>query len=116
MESDELGGVLAAVADDAVGILRDYTGRGASTVRALMRDDVLVILMEDYMTKAERTLAAAGYKDKVLDARHAFQESMRDPLTAAVERELGRKVIAFMSANHVDPDLIAELFVLQPAD
>jgi uncharacterized protein YbcI len=116
MESDEIGRALAAVADNAVGVLREYTGRGASTVRAFLRDDVLVILMEDFMTKAERTLVEAGYKDKVLDGRHAFQETMRDPLTASVERELGRKVVAFMSANHVDPDLIAELFVLQPAD
>jgi hypothetical protein len=33
---------------------------------------------------------------------------------AAVEDLTGRTVIAFMSANHIDPDLAAEPFVLAP--
>jgi uncharacterized protein YbcI len=109
-------GPIAEIADAAVGILRDYTGRGAETVRASFRDDILVILMGEFMTKAEHTLVASGYKDVVLNARHAFQETMRDALIEVVERELGRKVTAFMSANHIEPDLIAELFVLEPRE
>jgi hypothetical protein len=27
-----------------------------------------------------------------------------------------RKVIAFMSSNHIDPDLAVEVFVLEPQD
>jgi hypothetical protein len=34
---------------------------------------------------------------------------------ASVEELTGRTVTAFMSANHIDPDLAAELFVLEPA-
>jgi hypothetical protein len=30
----------------------------------------------------------------------------------AVERITGRKVLAFISGNHVDPDIAAELFIL----
>lgn len=33
-----------------------------------------------------------------------------------IEELLGRRVIGFMSDNHLDPDLAAELFVLEPAD
>jgi hypothetical protein len=33
---------------------------------------------------------------------------------AVVEDLTGRTVIAFMSANHIDPDLAAETFVLAP--
>ena len=40
---------------------------------------------------------------------------MREDLIAIVERHLGRKVIAFMSQNHIDPDLAVEVFVLEPA-
>ena len=64
------------------------------------------------MTKAERNLATHGKEDFVLQMRHAFQETMSEELTAAVEALTGRKVVAFMSANHVDPDLAAEVFVL----
>jgi hypothetical protein len=41
---------------------------------------------------------------------------MRDDLVAVVERQLERKVIAFMSQNHVDPDLAVEVCVLEPAE
>jgi len=39
---------------------------------------------------------------------------MREDLTADIEQLTGRKVIAFMSTNHIDPDLAAELFILEP--
>jgi uncharacterized protein YbcI len=43
--------------------------------------------------------------------------STRPP--ARVSREIeeltGRKVIGFMSDNHVDPDLAVEVFVLEPS-
>ena len=40
---------------------------------------------------------------------------MRSDLVAAVERLTERKVIAFMSDNHIDPDVGTETFLLQPA-
>jgi hypothetical protein len=39
---------------------------------------------------------------------------MREDLIAIVERHMERKVIAFMSQNHIDPDLAVEVFVLEP--
>jgi len=36
------------------------------------------------------------------------------PVASAVEDATGRKVIAFMSQNHIDPDMAAEIFVLEP--
>jgi hypothetical protein len=42
------------------------------------------------------------------------QEAMRDDLVTIIEAETGRKVIAFMSANHIDPDMALESFVLEP--
>ena len=52
----------------------------------------------------------------MLQLRYDFQLAMRDDLTALVERQLKRKVIAFMSQNHIDPDLAVEIFVLEPAE
>ena len=40
--------------------------------------------------------------------------TMRDDLVAIVERRLGRTVLAFMSQNHIDPDLAVEVFILEP--
>ena len=39
---------------------------------------------------------------------------MRERFVAAVEEIVGRKVIAFMSQVHFDPDMAAEIFVLEP--
>jgi uncharacterized protein YbcI len=73
----------------------------------------VLCVLEDTMTKAERTLASAGKEDSVLRVRHELQNAMRNDLTAAVEEFTHRKVVAFLSANHVEPDLSAELFVLE---
>ncbi len=39
---------------------------------------------------------------------------MRNDLVTVVEDALDRKVIAFMSTNHIDPDMAVEVFVLEP--
>ena len=103
-----------AVANAVVGLTREYTGRGATKARAVVSEDAVMVLMADLLTKAERKLVDAGKHEKVLDLRHAFQETMRADLTAAIEMILERKVIAFMSGNHIDPDMAVEVFVLGP--
>jgi hypothetical protein len=39
---------------------------------------------------------------------------MEDKFVAAVEEVMGRKVIAFLSQVHFDPDISQETFVLEP--
>ena len=48
--------------------------------------------------------------------RRSFQQAMEAQFTAVVEAALGRKVIAYMSQIHQDPDLAVEMFVLEPAE
>ena len=79
-----------------------------------MDRDVITVVLQETMTKAERTLVKKGQGSAVIDMRHLFQHAMRDDLVAAVERLTERKVIAFMSDNHIDPDMAAEVFVLEP--
>jgi uncharacterized protein YbcI len=79
----------------------------------LINDDVVTVLLADTLTRGERKLVDAGRSDQVLQVRHYYQLAMRDELIAAVERQLARTVIAFMSQNHVDPDLAVEVFVLE---
>jgi uncharacterized protein YbcI len=40
---------------------------------------------------------------------------MREALVAHIEELTGRKVVAFMSDNHIEPDMAVEIFVLEPA-
>jgi uncharacterized protein YbcI len=52
----------------------------------------------------------------VLTMRKGFQGTMRHDLIDGTEQILGRRVVAFMSDNHIDPDIAVEVFVLAPAD
>jgi uncharacterized protein YbcI len=95
-----------------VGFLRDYTGRGPMKARTSIRDNVVVVMLEQTLTKGEQVLVKKGRTEQVLALRREYQEAMRDESSAKVAELTGRSVIAFMSANHVDPDLAAEIYVL----
>ena len=105
-----------AISNGAVRILREYTGRGPTKARTIISRDTVLILFAETLTKGERKLAEVGEGDTVLQMRHRFQQAMRDDITAMVETHLEREVIAFMSANHLDPDMAAEIFVLKPQE
>jgi uncharacterized protein YbcI len=103
------------ISTSTVRLLHEYTGRGPTKAKTVINDDVVTVLLADTLTTGERTLVDNGRSDRVLQLRHDYQLTMRDDLIGIVERQLERKVIAFMSQNHIDPDLAVEVFVLEPA-
>ena len=110
------GELSAAISNAVVQCTREYTGRGPTKARTTIGHDMIVTRMEDTLTKGERSLADSGKADMVTDIRRCFQITMRDDLVSRVEALTGRKVIAFMSDNHVDPDVGVEIFILNPSD
>jgi uncharacterized protein YbcI len=102
----------AALARTVVQLHKQYFGRGPTVAQAFYRNNVIVVLMRDVMTRAERNLASSGQRDAVLDMRRKLQRTMREELVALVERLTGCKVTALMSDNHIDPDMASEVFVL----
>jgi uncharacterized protein YbcI len=79
------------------------------------RREWIFVTLSETLTKGERKLATTGRSQFVRDARRAFQDAMRDEMVADVERLTGRSVIAFLSDNHIDPDVAIECFQLAPA-
>jgi uncharacterized protein YbcI len=108
------GSLASAISNSVRRLVAEYTGRGPTRARTSIRDNLVVVLLEDTLTKGERRLVAKGRDVRVLDYRAEFQAAMRDDAIATIEKLTGRNVMAFMSANHIDPDLAAELFVLEP--
>jgi uncharacterized protein YbcI len=108
------GQQLTAISNAVVQIVREYTGRGPTRARTSIRDDVVVVVMQETLLKAEHSLINDSKAALVVEMRRSFQQTMREELSAAVERLTGRKVIAFMSDSHLDPDYSVELFVLAP--
>ena len=103
------------ISTSTVQLLHDCTGRGPTKAKTIISDNVVTVLLADTLTSGERHLVDKGRADRVLELRHDYQLVMRDDLVGIVERQLHRKVIAFMSQNHIDPDLAVEVFVLEPA-
>jgi uncharacterized protein YbcI len=115
-QNDGPRSVSSDICDAAVRLLREYTGRGPTKARAMVNGDSVMIVLGDTLTRGERKLVATGKAERVLQLRHDFQLVMRDELVEAVEDAIGRKVIAFMSQNHINPDLAVEIFILEPDD
>jgi uncharacterized protein YbcI len=115
MPANNQGASLALeISNRVVGLVAEYTGRGPTKARTTINDDLVVVLPRDTLTKSERHLVASGQRDTVLQLRSAFQLAMQEEASTAISELTGRDVIGFMSANHIDPDLAIEAFVLAP--
>jgi uncharacterized protein YbcI len=106
----------AAISKLAIRLMSHYTGRGPNKVRTYFNDDMITIVMRDLLTKPESRLHDNGQTDLVLSMRKAFQDVMSGEFIAGIEDITHRKVIAFMSANSVEPDIAVETFVLAPTE
>ena len=93
---------------------RDHYGRGATTTRTMYQRNHIVVFLEDIYTPVERTLLEAGRHEDVRRTRQVFQDAMRGRFSDSIEEITGRKVIQFMSQVSFDPDMAAEIFILEP--
>src|SRR5215208_4097081 len=96
------GSAAMRISNLAVQLLRTCTGRGPTKAKTIIRDGAVMVLLEDTLTRGERSLVEAGRGDYVLSARHEFQKILGANLVSGVEEITGRTVVAFMSDNHLD--------------
>jgi uncharacterized protein YbcI len=108
------GQLTSAISNMVVQTLRHTTGRGPTKARTTLGDNGVFVVLQDTLTRGEQTLTNAGEGDAVLDLRRRWQRVMETEMRASIEELTGRKVIGFMSDNHIDPDLAVEVFVLEP--
>ena len=108
------GGLNAALANELGKLIADFTGRGAQRSRAFLHQDVVICVLEDGATSAEKNLVAAGKADLVRVQRDALQRAMAPQLIAAVERLTRRTVRTFLSGSDDTGGSSVEAFVLEP--
>ncbi len=72
-------------------------------------------MLEDILTTVEQTLVENGQESLVRTVRLRFQESEAKQFTDAVEKVVGRPVIAYHSQVTFDPAVGFEMFVLAEA-
>ena len=106
------GEMLARISTAIVRLYREHFGKGPTGAKTYALDDVVVCVLRDGLTTVEKTLFERGRGETVREMRQAFQDAVADRFTGLVEEHTGRRVVAFMSQAHVDPDLAIEVFFL----
>ena len=110
------GAMRSAISQAIVRIHAEHYGKGATQAKTHVWDNLVVTVLRDVLTVAERTLIDVDRTDFVRELRATFQSGLEPTFRAAVERVTGRRVHSFMS--QVDPGngLAVEVFVLEPVD
>jgi uncharacterized protein YbcI len=106
------GTLNAAIARAVVRVHREQVGRGPTKAQAFFHHNIVVVVMRDVMTQAERSLAETGRRGAVREVRRQLQTTMRPELIAAVEELTGATVDALLSDDQLDPDVSAQVFVM----
>lgn len=107
------GKLLAAISTSIVALLRERYGRGPMRAKTYALDDIIVVVMRGSgFTPLEQTIMDSGEPSRVVAMREDFQRVMADRYRETIERLTGRRVVAFLSQAHVEPDITVEMFFI----
>ena len=107
---------LMEVSNAMVRLHKIQFGRGPTQARAFWAGlDVLVCLLEDTLTPAERNLLRMGEHQRLRDTRTYFQYASVREFCEPVEQITGRTVRSFHSSIDTEADgLVVETFIFYP--
>jgi uncharacterized protein YbcI len=111
-DRSSLGEMRATISNEIVRLQAEYYGKGPTRAKTYIVEDLVVVVLEESFTRAEKTLAERGEKDAIEHIRRRFQQQMADDFTSVVEQATGRKVRVFLSETNVDLDVSVETFLL----
>jgi uncharacterized protein YbcI len=107
-----LGEMRAMISKEIVRLQAEYYGKGPTKAKTYIVDDLVVVVLEESFTRAERTLVERGEREAIQHIRRRFQQAMADGFTSVVEQATGRKVRVFLSETDVEHDVSVETFLL----
>jgi uncharacterized protein YbcI len=107
-----LGEMRATISREVVGLHAEYYGKGPTKARTYIDDDIVVVVLQETFTRAEKTLAVRGEGAAIQHIRRRFQQQMADSFTSVVEQATGRKIRAFLSETNIEQDVSVEIFLL----
>ena len=102
------------ISSGMVSIYKHYLGRGPTKARTSIRDDMVVTVLSDSLTPAEKSLSAADRGSDVREIRRTFQEMMAPDMRKLGEETLQREVISVLSDHDPEKDLAVEVLLLAP--
>jgi uncharacterized protein YbcI len=107
-----LGEMRATISREMARLQAEYYGKGPTRAETYIVDDLVVVVLEETFTRAERTLAERGEREAIQHIRRRFQQQMAESFTSLVEQATGRKVRVFLSETDIDSDVSVETFLL----
>src|SRR3954465_4906580 len=111
-DRSSLGEMRATISNEIVRLQAEYYGKGPTRAKTYIVEDLVVVVLEETFTRAEKTLAQRGEGDAIQHIRRRFQQQMADAFTSVVEQATGRKVRAFLSDTDIARDISVETFLL----
>ncbi len=112
VETESGSSITAEVSNAMVGLKKKFYGRGPDAAKSFINDNYVFCVLDGGLTQNERTMLDAGEERLVREFRLRFQEVMAEPVTEAVERITGRKVLGYHSQIVFDPTVGIEIFIL----
>ncbi len=106
------GEARAQIASGFVSLRSKYYGRGPTKSKVYAEADLVVVVLEETFTPAERTLVAQGQSPGIQEIRRNFHVIMADQFKALVEQATGRRVRSFTSDTDLENDISIEVFLL----
>jgi uncharacterized protein YbcI len=103
--------LLARISTEVVKTFKEYYGKGPTSAKSYMFDDMLFVVMRGGLNSSEKFLLEKGEADVVRQYRQTFENRMNEILSEKIEELTGRRVIAFNSQILFDPDISIEIFV-----
>jgi uncharacterized protein YbcI len=112
------GRLLSAISTGFVQLLREHYGRGPLKAKTYALDDIVVCVMRGSgFTPLEQTIMDSGDGGRIVEMREDFQRLMGPRYREMIEELTGRKVLAFLSQAHIEPDITIEMFFVdQPLE
>ena len=107
-----VGEMRATISNEIVRLQAEYYGKGPTRAKTYIVEDLVVVVLEESFTRAEKTLAERGEREAIQHIRRRFQQQMRDSFSSVVERATGRSVRVFLSETDIEHDVSVELFLL----
>jgi uncharacterized protein YbcI len=111
-DRSSLGEMRATIANEIVRLQAEYYGKGPTRAKTYIVEDLVVVVLEESFTRAEKTLAQRGEREAIEHIRRRFQQQMADEFTSVVEQATARKVRVFLSETNIEQDVSVETFLL----
>ena len=93
-------------------LIREHYGRGPVKAKTYVLDNLIISVLRNGFIALERTMIKSGEPERVLDMRREYERLMKTRYSEMIEELTGRKVLAFMSQAHVEPNLTVEMFLM----